>query len=391
MLELSPPWPKSDRMLVKRPLIWFADDWGRHPSSSQHLARQLLSRRRIHWVNTIGTRKPALNRATLQRGWEKLRSWSRNESRPLPDGLSVSHPKMWPWFSRRGDRWLNRVLLTAHLNSVAHALGDEPIIVTTLPLTADLVGRVPARRWVYYCVDDFSVWPGLDGRTLRLMEQRLLGKVDRVIAVSETLQDRLKAMGRDSVLLTHGVDVEFWSTPSEADGEAAASAAGSGRPVILFWGVIDRRMDVEILRALSRAELGRVVLVGPENDPDAELVRLPNVERMPPQPLERLPALARQAAVLIMPYADLPVTRALQPLKLKEYLATGRPCVVRDLPANRAWGDCLDLADSPASFVEAVRRRITQGLSAEQAHARRRLQQESWAEKARQFEQIIDD
>ena len=51
-----------------------------------------------------------------------------------------------------------------------------------------------------------------------------------------------------------------------------------------------------------------------------------------------------------MPYADLPVTRAMQPLKLKEYLATGRPVVVRDLPATRAWADCLDLADTPEAF-----------------------------------------
>lgn len=391
MLDLGPWAHMNFSMPGKRPLIWFADDWGRHPSSSQHLARQLLSHRRIHWVNTIGTRKPALNRATLRRGWEKLRLWSRGESRPLPQHLSVSHPKMWPWFSRRGDRWLNRVLLTAHVNSVINALGDEPILVTTLPLTADLVGRVPARRWVYYCVDDFSVWPGLDGRTLRLMEQRLLAKVDRVIAVSETLQDRLKSLGRDSVLLTHGVDVEFWSTPPKTDADEAQIAGGSARPILLFWGVLDRRMDLDILRALSRSELGRVVLVGPQNDPDPQWARLPNVEWMPPQPLEHLPGLARQAAVLIMPYADLPVTRAIQPLKLKEYLATGRPCVVRDLPANRAWGDCLDLADSPESFVEAVRRRITEGLPAAQLQARQRLHQESWSEKARQFEQIIDD
>jgi len=52
------------------------------------------------------------------------------------------------------------------------------------------------------------------------------------------------------------------------------------------------------------------------------------------------------ADVIIMPYADRPVTRAMQPLKLKEYLATGKPVVVRNLPATRGWTDCLDLADT---------------------------------------------
>ncbi len=51
--------------------------------------------------------------------------------------------------------------------------------------------------------------------------------------------------------------------------------------------------------------------------------------------MEELPALAQQASVLIMPYADLPVTRVMQPLKLKEYLATGRPVVAA--PLRRCW------------------------------------------------------
>src|SRR5262245_15978764 len=98
------------------PLIWFADDWGRHPSSSQHLVRHLLSRRRIHCVNTVGTRRPPLRFATLKRGGEKLRQWSHT-ARPIerPANLSVSSPLMWPWFTHGWDRWLNRDLLTRQL------------------------------------------------------------------------------------------------------------------------------------------------------------------------------------------------------------------------------------------------------------------------------------
>ena len=59
-----------------------------------------------------------------------------------------------------------------------------------------------------------------------------------------------------------------------------------------------------------------------------------------------------------------------QPLKLKEYLATGKPCVVRDLPACREWADSLDLADSPESFVAAVKRRLEEGLPESQRLAR---------------------
>ena len=104
------------------------------------------------------------------------------------------------------------------------------------------------------------------------------------------------------------------------------------------------------------------MLVGRQDDPDPALFAIPRVVHVPALPFADLPHLAAAASVLIMPYADLPVTRAMQPLKLKEYLATGRPVVVRDLPANRSWSDCMDLADTPTEFARLVRLRLEQGL-----------------------------
>jgi glycosyltransferase involved in cell wall biosynthesis len=146
-------------------------------------------------------------------------------------------------------------------------------------------------------------------------------------------------------------------------------------------------MDLSFIQRLA-SELGKgtIVLAGPQADPDPALFSSGRVVAVGSLPFEQLPQLARAAGVLIMPYADLPVTRAIQPLKLKEYLATGKPVVVRHLPATRDWGDCLDLVDSPESFSEAVRRRLTDGVPASQIQARTRLTSESWDAKARAFE-----
>jgi glycosyltransferase involved in cell wall biosynthesis len=371
----------------RRPLLVFSDDWGRHPSSCPHLVRQLLGHYQVTWVNTIGTRPPRLNLATLARGAEKLRHWFR-PAPAGPDGPGpdrVLNPRMWPWFRPHLARRLNAALLARQLTPALAALPGTAA-VTTVPIVADLVGRLPVRHWVYYCVDDFSLWPGLDQRTLGRMEADLVAKADVLVAVSETLRDRLARMGRDAHLLTHGVDLDFWANAGPGP---VPELDGLERPLVVFWGVVDRRMDVELVRRVA-AELpsGTVVLVGPEADPDPALAALPRVVRVPPVPYADLPRIAREAAVLIMPYADLPVTRAIQPLKMKEYLATGRPVVVRDLPATRPWADCLDLAGGAAAFAAAVRRRLAEGVPAEQARARDRLRQESWASKAREFERV---
>jgi glycosyltransferase involved in cell wall biosynthesis len=132
---------------------------------------------------------------------------------------------------------------------------------------------------------------------------------------------------------------------------------------------------------------GTIFLIGPAQDPDPALLAPRRVVACPPVALDELPAIGAAADVLIMPYRDIPVTRAIQPLKLKEYLAVGKPVVVRDLPATRPWADCLDAAESAEQFSSLVRARLAGGLPEDQRRARSRLADESWSAKAAQFEQ----
>ena len=72
---------------------------------------------------------------------------------------------------------LNRVLLRRALAGVLDGNPKPAAVITTVPITADLAASFPGVRWVYYCVDDFAEWPGLDGDTLRRMELDLLRHV----------------------------------------------------------------------------------------------------------------------------------------------------------------------------------------------------------------------
>ncbi len=395
-------------------LVIFSDDWGRHPSSCQHLTRHLLDRYKVLWVNTIGTRAPRLDLQTAKRVAEKLRHWgsgrwartsqksgttevprsSAAQVASIHPNLTVVNPKMWPWFASSRDRRLNRWLLAKQLTRLIQQLPQPVVGLSTLPITADLPDVLPVDRWVYYCVDDFSQWPGLDGDTLRGMDRDFIQRADSIVAASEHLLSMIAHEGRSSILLTHGVDVNFWNVPRcelVDDTTCREKWKSFSGPRIVFWGVIDRRMDSQSIRQLS-AELrsGSIVLVGPQQDPDPALLSLPNVFTLPAQPLSVLPQIARLANVLIMPYADLPVTRAMQPLKLKEYLATGKPVVVNRLPSTEAWSDCLDVAGTPAEFSRLVQDRIVTGIPAPQAIARRRLQQEGWASKSQVLDGILN-
>ena len=404
---------------VKTRLVVFSDDFGRHPSSSQHLVRELLMMNRVccgagcrgcetyrvTWVNTVGTRTPELCREDIGRAVGKVKDWVGGKTPAkaaaamtgLGDtDLEVVNPKMWPGFRKR---WQRKVNAGAMAGAVQKALGERVtderrIVLTTLPITADLVGRLDVDRWVYYCVDDFSVWPGLDSEVMQAMEQELVGKVDDVVVVSETLRDRIAEMGRDSGLLTHGIDRGHWSGALSRERLLKHSRVPqwwpkADGPVALFWGLIDPRLDAQWCKALAGAlgeRGGSLVLAGPEQNADASVRGLDNTVFPGAIGYDDLPELASLADVLVMPYADAAVTRAMQPLKLKEYLATDRPVVVRDLPATAGWSDCCDVVGDEGAFVQRCLERAGSGLLDGQRMARNwRLADESWSQKAKTF------
>ena len=397
----------------------FTDDWGRHPSSCQHLMRFFLREERfghnvIIWMNTIGTRPPRLDMLTLKRGFEKLfhwAKWKKNRStKEEKDELCpvIYNPLMYPWFRQRVDRKINRFFLQHAVRKALRHVSGPVTAITTLPIVADLVGATfqdsPISRWVYYCVDDWSQWPGADAATMEKMEKELLPKVDCVICAGVALQERLKTLGRESSLLTHGVDIEHWhfeqSVKESAldafqnlpeDSRLAEFFQDIPRPFFTFWGLIDERLDLEMVRRLADDVVsGTLIFAGPSASQRViSELKHPKIRLVGKLAYRELPLLARCSDVLIMPYRNIPVTQQMQPLKMTEYLASGRPAVVRRLPACEAWADALDMIETPEDFSLLVRLRVESGLPECQRAARERLKDESWEAKAAEFERMM--
>ena len=433
-------------------LIVLSDDWGRHPSSCQHLVRELMAMHgealSVTWVNTIGTRAMRWSAADFKRAAGKLRGYakavacdslhplprrvragerietvqrwkrsvhargstpdphpglppergkerkdrvtgSREPSPPRREGEPrIVSPVMWPGFRNRLQRWFNARSMAG---SIRRAVGPRRngvprVVLTTLPIAADLPGRLGADRWVYMAVDDFSVWPGLDGAVMDAMERRLVSRVDAAVAVSETLRDRLAGMKREAEVLTHGIDAEHWRS------RAAQTPVWLERihgPVVLFWGLIDARLEVSWCVRLAKESGATLVLVGPKDGEPSAALGQAGVVMPGPAAYAELPAIAARADVLVMPYVDVPVTRAMQPLKLKEYLATGKPVVARDLPATRAWADACDLVAGEDDLLRAVQRRLGEVLPREQLAARQRLDRHTWRGKAFRLRDVL--
>ncbi len=144
-----------------------------------------------------------------------------------------------------------------------------------------------------------------------------------------------------------------------------------------------------VLQLADAMTHGTVLLVGPQQDPDPRLLAHPRIFAPGPMAMEELPALAQQASVLIMPYADLPVTRVMQPLKLKEYLATGRPVVAAPLPAVLEWQAFVEVTETAERFTEGVLAHLAGRGQSRETRVREALAGESWEAKAAWFRERV--
>lgn len=207
------------------------------------------------------------------------------------------------------------------------------------PYQADLAGAAAEDLTVYECHDEYMadgyVTPRQQAR-MRASEARLLARADVVLTTSRRLYQTRRISGAPTYLTPNGVDFDLFAATSGDDGEPA-DLAGIPRPRIGYAGAISQKLDCALLDWLAEREpVWSFVLVGPmewnalhqPSSAFARLTRRPNVHLLGVKPYRDVPALLRGCDVLVMPSVRRDAAlAATYPLKLNEYLATGRPVV----------------------------------------------------------------
>ncbi len=383
-------------MLTGRDIIVFSDDWGRHPFSCQHIMAQFLPENRIIWVQTIGMRSPRFTLYDLRRSFQKLRSFIKPAapSKPLPVNLTLLNPFMLP-FGNPLVRGLNRYSVIRRVrNSLAQLRFRDPILLTTLPNAADYLGAFDEILSLFYCVDEFSQWPGVNRPLVELMERKLLQRVDLVVAVSDALcASKRPANGSGVRLLTHGVDAAHF-------GRAALVTANPGPvtalgdipgPIIGYFGLFDQRSDQDLLEFLlkSRPDWSLVIL-GTAVAGYEKLSRYSNFFHREAVPYDELPEYVSYFSVCILPYVRTLLTDNINPLKLKEYLATGKPVVATAIPECRRYESVIRVADSHDEFLAAVIETLSEGCE-KGAERKRAVVGDTWRDRAERLSRDIEE
>lgn len=375
-------------MIKGRDLIVFSDDWGRHPFSCQHIMQNFIPHNRVLWVNTIGMRNPRLCAYDIKRGFEKIVQWTRPQAESLaqddlPENLTVINPFMVPFSTFPPVRAYNRRSVVSAVHKQIGALGfTDPIVIATLPNAADYAGLLGEKGLVYYCVDDFTKWPGVDRAFVDSLEKDLLDKADVVFASAEELCSKKSAArcGRP-LLLPHGVDYPHFH---EVDPEQCAAAfAPFARPVIGFFGAISPWLDFELILYAARTRRDwSFVFIGPADTDISLLEKEPNIHLLGKVSYAELPAYAVHFDVGTIPFSVNDLTVCVNPLKLLEYFACGSPVVSTDLPEVAKYGHTVSIGRTKEEYVACLERALAEENPARREERKRIAAENSWQSRA---------
>ena len=378
-------------MIQDRNIVCIASSWFDHPTSKHHVMRLLSQHNHVIWVNFHASRKPQLNRRDASLIWRRLaRVWD-GPKRVAPE-IDVLSPVLLPQPESQFARGLNGRILARQIRRALHGLPDRPTQLWLFtPDVPELIGRVPAECVVYYCVDDFAAFAGYNAKLVEQLERRTMAASDVVFTTSEQLYEGRKDRHPNVHLIQHGVDFEHFagavSLPEDAIPEDLKPIP---RPIFGYMGLISEWVDLDVVGRAARArpEWSFVLLGEARCDLDA-VASLSNVHRLGGKPYEQLPTYCRGFDVGLIPFRMNRLIRAVNPIKLREYLAAGLPVVSSPMTEVLRYAPAVQTAQSPAEFIAACERALAiagDGCG----HLRQDLvRSESWASRVETMSEII--
>ncbi len=364
-------------------IIVFGEDWGAHPSSTQYLISNLRSEYDIIWVNSIGLRRPRLSSGDLRRIFGKgsrivKRFTSPNNGSQAP--FPVIDAAAIPWPGNPIVRKINSSLIKKSLQ--LYLDGREKLYLwCSLPSAVDAVGKLDESAVIYYCGDDFSSLAGVDHAAVSEMEKELAGKADLIIVASEVLARKFPQ--EKTRIVHHGVDYELFSSVQKRPEDLP-----NGKPIAGFYGSIAEWIDQELIcECASRLPGWNFVIIGPARVDFTSLTRHQNIHLLGPRPHDRLPGYVQHWNVALLPFKPSEQIQACNPLKLREYMASGTPVVSTYFPSLERYRGLITVAGSRAEFIQAIEG--SRKIEGKNAAGQRKVASETWFSRAKEVDRLL--
>jgi glycosyltransferase involved in cell wall biosynthesis len=258
------------------------------------------------------------------------------------------------WVDRERRRLLQSVLSGPLGSDFAEPVQwfYDPMAVTAF------AGHLGESAIVYDCMDELSQFRGAPAELVR-RERELLAIADVVFAGGPKIWEEKRQQNANCYSIGCGVDAAHFGKANDPGTQIPPDVAGLPGPVFGYIGVIDERLDYDLIAKLAdENRQGSVVMVGPWTKVDrSDLPERANLHWLGARDYNELPAYAKCFDVCLMPFALNEATEFINPTKALEYMATGRPIVSTPIEdVVRQFEDVVKVVRTADEFVAACRR-----------------------------------
>ena len=347
------------------------DDWERDgfPSRSAALCLALAADERVGRVLVVDVPSSLLSAIATGRSFPSAFTLRG----PKPNIAVLDHVRVLPRerhypLALTLNAAMHDASLASRVRRACREMGlEDPVAFHAGPLTVGLFGRLGERACVYDAVDEWRAHPAF--RRMRPAFDRayrtIREKADLVTAVSRPLADVFEG-GRASVaVVRNGVGAGFRDPAAPVHRPPDLDALP--RPIVGYAGALEERVDAGLLEGLALA-MPHVTfcLVGPVSSPAhfSRLATIPNVRFLGPRNHAVLADYVRSFDACVMPHLDTPLTRMMDPIKLREYIASGRPVVTTAVGEWQRLDGLAHVAHTREEFKTRLERVLTEGAVA---------------------------
>jgi glycosyltransferase involved in cell wall biosynthesis len=350
-------------MLANRSIICFGgeDWWYHHPHSKNHLMRRFArAGNKVIFVNSISMGLASLGHADLlPRVKRKLRSYAKL-ARTTEEGITVVSPAVVPFFGNKVTRAANRQLLRAQIGTLARNRKlTRPILWIAIPTAAEMIGQLQESLVIYHVSDKYdanTMDHAIDPVSVQQLHNTAIDGADLIFYSSKKLFAEANRGCERSYLLEQAVDFDHWSQVGSGSLEVAEAVARIPSPRLGYFGAIEPWLiDQELIKraAKERPEWQWIFIGNKSRGVDVEA--LPNTHFLPPVPYQDLPRYAAGFDVCVLPWDTAhSFTSYGSAIKVREYLASGKPVVISPLPEYEAMSDVLRIARSHEDWFRLI-------------------------------------
>lgn len=357
-------------------------DWWYHNRGhfDTQIMRRLARTMPVLFVNSVGVRMPSLkhDRHFAARIGRKLKSFARGLVH-VENQFWVFSPVTAPGAAAVA---LAKWALAPQIKLAALRAGiRRPLLWIHCPPGVALIDEIAHAGVVLQRTDRYEAFPDGDPATLARQVAELKRRADLVIYAAPQFEAEERGSVAATALITHGVDVEMFVAAGDGAHPEPQDTKTLARPRVGFIGGIDAHTFDPALFLETAAALPDVyfAMIGSCSLPEGWCM-LPNVSFLGRKPYEEVASYMAAMDALIMPWNRSEWIRACNPIKLKEYLAVGRPVVTTDFPALDGWRDLVRVATDAPAFTAALQDSLSRPHDASPARAR--IATESWEAKA---------